>query len=144
MSPLVALTVIVGLLTLATVSGLLLKRRTGRVRSVTSGCAVKPEDFGLTHFGSGGSVVQFSTEYCARCPGVRRQIGELLQNRSTVTFAHVDVTHQPELAKKYDLMQTPTVLIIEAGGRQRTRLSGPLTRSTLETALTQLEEGNLS
>jgi len=142
MPHLIALALVVGLLVAATGAGLLLRRRTGRVRESASAAAIDPADFGIAGLGERGTVVQFSTEYCARCPGVQRQITGLLRARDAVSFAHVDVTHQPQLVKKYGLLQTPTVLLIDAAGHPRARLSGALTRGTLETAINRFYEGS--
>lgn len=136
----VALAVVVALLLLATVAGLLLRRRSGRVEPASTGRILDPGDFGLTRFGSEGSIVQFSTAFCARCPGVRREITELVRDRDTVSFVHVDVTDDPGLSKKYGLLQTPTVLLIGGDGSQRARLSGPLSRATLDSAIARFTE----
>lgn len=137
----VALAVVAGLLVVTVVVGLLLRRRSGRVSEVFVEEPADPADFGLPRFGSAGSIVQFSTEYCARCPGVRRQIAELLRDQGALDFVHVDVTNTPEISKKYRLLQTPTVLFIDSEGRPRTRLSGPLSRDTLDSAITRFTEG---
>lgn len=141
MTPPVALAAVLALLALASVLGAFLKRRGGRVREVDSGARIDPVDFGATEFGADGSVVQFSTEYCARCPGVRRQLSELVRDRAALTFLHVDVTDDPGLARKYGLLQTPTVLLIDGSGAPRAHLSGPLSRATLTHALENFTGG---
>jgi len=135
MSPLAGAAAILALLLVALLAGVLLKRRGARVREVTEGARIDPAEFGATALGPAGTVVQFSTEFCARCPGVRRTLAELVRDREALSFIHVDVTDKPALAKKYGLLQTPTVLFVGADGVPNARLSGTLTRGVLAEAI---------
>lgn len=131
MSPLAAGLAILALLLIALGLGLVLQRRRARVRTIADGARVDPTELGAAALGDVGTVVQFSTEYCARCPGTKRLLSELVSEQDGVTFLHVDVTHNPHLASKYHLLQTPTVLFVDAAGRPRTRVSGAVTRPAL-------------
>ena len=135
MTPLTAFAAILALLLVALVIGTLLRRRGPRVRAITDGGLVDLADFGGAGRGAAGAVVQFSTEYCTRCPSVRRTLAALVEDRRSLDFVHVDVTDRPDLARKYRLLQTPTVLLVDAGGTPRARLSGPLSRAALSDAL---------
>ena len=150
MTPIAALAAILSLLLLAAIAGALLRRRSPRVVTPGPDARVDLDDFaefgdlaapGTPTSGGRGTVVQFSTEYCARCPGVRRTLSALVEDRRALQFVHVDVTHRPDLAKKYGLLQTPTVLLIDAIGTPRARLSGPLSRAVLSDALNTLTGG---
>lgn len=141
MSPGTALVVVALLLVFALGLGLLLQRRRARVTVAHESDALAASDFGLSAFAPRGTVVQFSTAYCQRCPAVRRAIGELVDEQPGISFAHVDVTDDPALANKYRLAQTPTILLIDGSGRARTRLSGPVTKPDIDQALTALLEG---
>ena len=141
MEPLVALIVIVALLLAATLLGFLLRKRATRIKRGTGAELVEAADFELEAFGPSGTVVQFSTEFCSRCPGVQRQLTEITGNQPGILFQHLDVTNRPDLAKKYQLLQTPTVLTISAEGALKSRLSGALTRQQLSDAVTDLTEG---
>ncbi len=130
--------IVLALIVGATVLGLLLQRRRGRVVHVVASDALDPNDFGLEAFSPTATVVQFSTTYCQRCPGVRTAITELVSGHDDVVFAHVDVTDDTDLAKKHDLWQTPTIFLIDGSGRTTTRLSGPVNKSTIDLALREL------
>ncbi len=131
MNPLTALGVIAALLVVAAVVGAVLARRGGRVRRLQPTQAVDPADFGAHEFGAGGTIIQFSTAYCTRCPSVRRLISQTVESRPGLDFIHVDVTDRPELASRYRLTQTPTVLILDGSGTPRGRLAGTFSRATL-------------
>lgn len=140
MTPLIALAVLVVLLLTVTALGLVLQRSQGRARSRTDAAigAIELDDLGRAEWGSVGTVVQFSTEFCARCPGVQRTLTDLTAARTGVDFVHVDVTHRPELASKYRLLQTPVVFLVDRNGTTRTRLGGALARQSLVTELDSL------
>lgn len=144
MTPLVAAGALVGLVALATVIGLLLKRRGSRyqVLSQQADRAVDPATFGLSAFGARGSLVQFSTEYCARCPGVTRTIEQELDSHPSVTFVHVDLTHNLELARRFNVLQTPSLLLLDEKGRPQSRLSGAISREDITRALHCLSGAN--
>lgn len=142
MSELVGAGAILALIVIATLAGLLVKCFGSRVRKIDNAEAIDPSDFGPAELGSHGTVVQFSTEYCSRCPSVKRTLHDIIGSQSGVNFIHVDVTHTPEIAKKYNLLQTPTVLIVGADGTPLTRLSGSLSRDTLVDAVGALADGS--
>ncbi|MBK0422536.1 thioredoxin family protein [Leucobacter sp. CSA2] len=139
MDPLAGAAGVAALVSLATLIGLVLRRRSSRVkRGDGSGQALDPADFGLDRFGPAGAVVQFSTEFCSRCPGVQRHLSALSGQHASLQFLHLDVTRKPEVATKYRLLQTPTVLTIGSDGILRSRLSGALTREQLAAAVNEL------
>lgn len=135
MSELTGLAVVFGIVVIATLIGVLLKSFNTRVRNLTDSDAIDFTELGIETPGERATIVQFSTVHCSRCPGVQRTLTELAEDRSDVTFTHIDVTDKPELARKFQLMQTPTVLIIGADAKPHTRLSGALNRATLTDAI---------
>lgn len=141
LSPLGAGLAIAVLVVLSTVLAVLLTRRGARVKALSGQNRVDPAEFGAVQLGAVGTVVQFSTEYCARCPGAERLLHDLVSRQDGVTFLHVDVTHNPHLVKKYRVLQTPTVLFIDDEGTQRTRVSGIVTRPALVQQITALTGG---
>lgn len=141
MDPLVALIWIIALLAAATVLGFLLRRRSSSVKRGNGTELIEPTDFGLEQFGPAGAVIQFSTEFCSRCPGVQRQLTELTGEQPGIQFQHLDVTNRADLANKYQLLQTPTVLTIAPDGKLQERLSGALSRQQLSEAVHELSEG---
>ena len=139
MTPTDALIGLAALVVAAAVIGVVLRTRKARVREIAAADSLSPADLGATAWGESGTVVQFSTVHCARCPGAGRLIRDLLEQRPRVEFVEVDLTDDPDLARTFRVVQTPTVLLLDSAGRPRTRLSGTLTRATITEALDALE-----
>ena len=140
MEPTTAALALGALVALTAVAALVLGRSPGRARTVPDGRPIDLSPLGLEGPGDVATIIQFSTEMCARCPGVRRALSGLVA--PGIEFVHVDVTHRPELARQFNLPQTPTVLLLDPTGRARTRLSGALSRETLARELTALTSLN--
>ncbi|RPE75693.1 thiol-disulfide isomerase/thioredoxin [Curtobacterium sp. PhB137] len=120
--------VLVGVLALATGLGLLLRHRTGRARSAGTAASTRPDADGLaldTDYGTAATFVQFSTPTCARCPATRRQLAVVTDQHEGVRRIEVDLAEHPELARRFDVMQTPTVLLLDADRSVHTRFGGP-------------------
>ena len=118
-----------GLLVLATAIGLAWRSRTGRLRE-TSVPATGSEtdaaalDLRPTALGSAATLVQFSTEYCSRCPSTARQLSGVAAGYTGVRHVEVDLTHRADLADRFHVLQTPTTLILDARGRATARIGG--------------------
>ncbi|MCS4275201.1 thiol-disulfide isomerase/thioredoxin [Mycetocola sp. BIGb0189] len=141
MSPLTGLAFLAGLVVLSLVIGLVLRARNGRVTHPAADDRLDPGLFGVDALGSTATVVQFSTEVCARCPGTKRLLTALADEREGVDFVHVDVTHDPALASRFNLLQTPTVLVLDGAGRTSARLSGVIARESVIAELDVVGEG---
>jgi thioredoxin-like negative regulator of GroEL len=129
----------IGLPVIATAIGLLARARAGRVRTVPGPssptgapepavtAATAAASLGLAHDALGADVtlVQFSTEYCSRCPGVARSLSALADDLGgDIRHVEVDLTHDAALADRFDVRQTPTVLVLDAAGRTAGRIAG--------------------
>ncbi|GAA4483507.1 thioredoxin family protein [Microbacterium panaciterrae] len=122
------------LLAVATLAGVLLRRRDGRRVAVHGDHVVDPADL-MQPLGAHATLVQFSTEFCARCPQVRRMLGTVAAEREGVVHAEVDLTSRADLAARYKVLSTPTTLLVDAGGRIRSRFTGVPTRADVLSAL---------
>lgn len=100
------------------------RARTGRVRSTRDGGAT--QDLGLEpgSFGAAATLVQFSTAYCSRCPSTARQLASIAHDYTGVRHVEVDLTHRPEVADRFHVLQTPTTLILDAHGATTARIAG--------------------
>ena len=135
MHPIAPLLGVIALVAVATTIGLLLRTRKGRVRELAGTARLEPATLGVERFGTAGTVVQFSTEFCSRCPGVRRLLSKQVDAVPSVEFVHLDFTHEPELAARFNVLQTPTILFIDAAGRPSARLSGQLDHNAIREAV---------
>ena len=78
----------------------------------------------VTRFGTKATLLQFSTEYCGQCPGVRRALTEIAAKTSGVKYIDVDVTDRLDLAAHFRVSQTPTVFVLDPKGAIKFRVSG--------------------
>lgn len=137
----VALLVAGALVAVATGAGVLLRARTGRVAVVTAEAA-RPDAADLpiaaAELGTEATLVQFSTEYCSRCPGTARALGELAARYEGVRHVEIDLTHDPRLADRFGIVQTPTTLVLDGAGGRVARIGGVPRTTELTTLLDRL------
>ncbi|MFZ4896019.1 TlpA family protein disulfide reductase [Plantibacter sp. Mn2098] len=132
MSALAAAVVVLALVAVATVLGLWWRSRNGRAARRVAERRVTSEELGtIEAFGDAATIVQFSTEFCAKCPGTRRLLGEVAGERRGVAVIDVDLTHRAALADAFSVLQTPTILLLDANGIIRSRIGGAPTRDVV-------------
>ncbi|MBF4605364.1 TlpA family protein disulfide reductase [Curtobacterium sp. VKM Ac-2884] len=149
MTVIVAVAVLAGVLALATVIGLLLRTRTGRAVPQTGRARNTPanpnssvDDIAPpTAFGTRATLVQFSTPTCARCPATARQLDSLAAQHAGVERLEIDLAEYPHLATRFNVLQTPTVLLVDGSHAVRTRFGGPPRPPELAAALNTVLTG---
>jgi hypothetical protein len=99
---------------------------------------VEPERLGADGLGEIATLLQFSTEMCARCPGVHRTLSAIADTHDGVRHLDVDLTHRPDIAKHFHVLQTPTTLVLDRNGVIQTRFGGTPSRDVLELELNRL------
>lgn len=125
MDPLAIALILGGLVTLSTGAGLVLRSREGRLRRVANLTVVTPSELGTgIHFGPTATLLQFSTEFCTKCPGTRAYLGSVAATHPGVDHVEVDITNRQDLANKYKIMQTPTTFILDDTGAVAARIGG--------------------
>lgn len=128
-----------GLLLVVTVAlGVFLQWRQGRPRRHIPHEVIQPDRLGADSLGRNATLLQFSTELCSRCPGVHRTLAAIAQGRDGVRHLDIDVTHRPDIAKHFHVLQTPTTLVLDAKGVVQTRFGGVPNRDVLELELSRL------
>ncbi|QHC58268.1 thioredoxin family protein [Rathayibacter sp. VKM Ac-2760] len=142
MDPLLIAAALLGLVALGTALGLLQQRASGRVAARPAARVERIDPAGLVDgavLGRRATVVQFSTEYCARCPAVRRMLVELASERPGTVHLDVDLTRRADLADRFRILQTPTLLVLDADGVARSRIAGAPARAVVLAELDRLE-----
>jgi thiol-disulfide isomerase/thioredoxin len=134
MNPIAVGAILLGLVALATVLGLVWKARTGRVRSVSGDIVRLPE----VPIRGKATLLQFSTEVCAPCVPTRRVLGEIAASTDGVSHVDLDVTHRPDIAAKFNVLQTPTTLILDRSGAIRARIGGAPRQADVRAALQEI------
>lgn len=109
-----------------------------RVRPEAGAEVVDPHLLGVDGWGESATLLQFSTELCARCPGVRRTLSAIAERHPGVRHVEVDLTHRSDIAKRFRVLQTPTILLLDGSGAVRTRAGGAVARDVLELELTRI------
>lgn len=135
-----ALIIVVGLLASAVIVGLICTRFSTRVRRGNALAAerVFPAELGLSDsnaFGSAATLVQFSTQFCSKCPGTARLLSAEAAELDGVEHIEVDLTDQVEIARAFNVLQTPTTLILDGDGHIRARITGAPTASVVRDEL---------
>lgn len=139
MDPILALGSVLALVAAATGLGLAWRARQGRFTDVAEAPALTPADVASTApFGAEATLVQFSTEHCSRCPGTRRMLAGVARSRPGVVHVEVDLTHRADLARRFQVLQTPTTLILDRTGRVQARVGGAPHKAGILTHLDDL------
>lgn len=133
MSPVLAATVLGAVVLLAAVIGVALKWSDGRRRG--GGHLQFDAADAAGALGAQATLVQFSTEMCARCPQVRRMLSTIADDVDGLAHIEVDLTHRPDLSARYHVLQTPTTFVVDRSGAVRARFHGVPHRHALTEAL---------
>ena len=133
------LALVLGLLALGTVAGLIWRSRTGKAKNVQSGELINLAEIGalkngvpVTQFGKKVTFLQFSSEFCTACRQTARLYGELEQVHPEILHIEVDITNRVDLANKFNILQTPTTLVLDSHGRVTSRIGGAVKQQTIE------------
>lgn len=119
------LVVCVVVLAAASAYGVLHRRRSGRVR-----VRGRDDDKRLgaaelgAELGERATLVQFSSAFCAPCRATRRVLGEVADMVPGVTHVEIDAEKNLDLVRAFDILKTPTVLVLDARGRVVRRAAG--------------------
>lgn len=74
--------------------------------------------------GKSATIIQFSTQYCGQCPGVRRQLAQLEYRLGGLSFLEVDITERIDIAAHFSISQTPTVFVLNDRSELVYRIGG--------------------
>ena len=135
--------VVLVVLAAATVIGLVMRARAGRVRATESA-----ESTPSTAGASGWELVdlvpdpddrvlllQLSSPVCAPCRQTAAALGELAEQEAGLRHVEIDVAGDPDAARTLHVMRTPTTIAFGLDGRELLRVSGVPRRQELLDAL---------
>lgn len=119
--------------------GLFWKSRTGRSKRIANGQQIDLAKLGAVKngkpvlaFGERMTFLQFSTEFCSQCVQTARVYKDLEQHSDGILHIEVDITNRLDLAKEFNILQTPTTLVLDAAGRVTSRIGGATKAQTLK------------
>ncbi|WP_432058846.1 TlpA family protein disulfide reductase [Streptomyces sp. bgisy022] len=74
--------------------------------------------------GGRATLVQFSSAFCAPCRATRRILAEVAGMVPGVTHVEIDAEAHLDLVRRLEIVRTPTVLVLDAEGREVRRAAG--------------------
>ena len=134
-----------GLVLLASLVGVLLVAKSGLARKVSNGEQVDLSDLRatkdgkpVTKLGEKLTLLQFSSDFCSSC----KQTSVLLENieKSHEGLLHIDLdlAERLDLAKTFNILTTPTTLILNSNGGVVSRIVGAPKLATIEAEIERL------
>ncbi|MET7641314.1 thioredoxin family protein [Streptomyces sp. NPDC005438] len=93
------------------------------------------ELLGLGRLGERATLVQFSSAFCQPCRATRRVLAEVADLVPGVTWVEIDAESHLPLVRALEITATPTVLVLDARGRQVRRASGQPRKADVIAAL---------
>ncbi|MET7983734.1 MULTISPECIES: thioredoxin family protein [unclassified Streptomyces] len=120
----------------ASIYGVLHRRRSGRVRvsGRDGGKRLGAAELGEA-LGQRATLVQFSSAFCAPCRATRRVLGEVAGIVPGVSHVEIDAEDHLDLVRELGILKTPTVLVLDAGGRIVRRATGQPRKADVIAAL---------
>jgi len=120
------LVVLIVVLALATVAGLVLRNRSGRVRTTTARAAGPGgwELAGIAPDGRRALLLQLSSPVCTPCRQTARLLGDLAAADPGLAHVEVDVAERIDVARALGVLRTPTTVVFDAAGGEILRVSG--------------------
>lgn len=132
-----ALLAIVALVVGATVIGLVIRARAGRVTLAPRDQAA---DARLAVAGAEVTLLQLSSPVCSACAVMRRVTEELVAGEPSLARRELDVTEHPDLASAHNVLSTPTTLLVDAQGVVRGRIVGAAKPDAVRDAVRSVRE----
>ena len=93
-----------------------------------------PDDLGQP-LGERATLLQFSSAFCTPCRATRVVLGDVAGMVEGVRHVEVDAESHLDLVRRLDITRTPTVLVLDAGGRIRSRATGAPRKADVVAAL---------
>lgn len=85
--------------------------------------------------GERATLLQFSSAFCAPCRATRRVLGEVTDLVEGVAHVEVDAEQHLDATRTFNILRTPTTLVLDATGAEVTRATGAPTRAQVLAAV---------
>jgi thiol-disulfide isomerase/thioredoxin len=131
---LVGVLAVVGALAVATVIGVVLRARSGRLRrgTATGGWALAGR---VPATDERVLLLQLSSPICAPCRQTTAVLDGLAADTPGVVHVEVDVAEHPDVARALQVLRTPTTVAFDRAGGELLRVSGVPRATDLTSAL---------
>ena len=138
MNPVDVVAILLGLVALATTLGLVWQARNGRISAPSRRTSQVAVNLPEVARGEKATLLQFSTQVCAPCVPTRRVLGQIADTTDGVRHVDLDLTHRPDIAAQFNVLQTPTTLILDRAGIIRARIGGAPRQADVRAALANI------
>ncbi|MGV4885878.1 thioredoxin family protein [Streptomyces viridosporus] len=105
-----------------------------RVRGRDDGERLEAAELGA-RLGERATLVQFSSAFCAPCRATRRVLADVAGMVPGVAHVEIDAEARLDLVRRLEVLKTPTVLVLDAGGRVVRRAAGQPRKADVIAAL---------
>lgn len=136
---------LIGLVLLATIFGVLLISKSGKARRINNGEQIDLSEIRATKNGKPATklgkeitLLQFSSNFCSSCKQTSVLLETVEKSREGLLHIDLDITNRLDLAKRYGILQTPTILVLNFKGVVISRIVGAPKQSTIETEIGRL------
>lgn len=130
--------IVLALVALAVLAGVLWRVKTGRAKAVIGGERIDVAALGVTKNGEPVTALttkvtflQFSSDFCTFCGPTAKMLQALETTDSNVTHLELNITNRLDLANKFNILQTPTTLVLDRKGYVKSRIGGAPKAQTL-------------
>ncbi len=90
-----------------------------------------------TALGERATLVQFSSAFCSPCRATRVLLTDIAAKVDGVVTVDIDAEEHLEMVRRFGILRTPTVFVLDADGAISTRASGLPRREQVLAALGQ-------
>ena len=133
---------VLALVVVAALAGLVWKVTTGRAKRVRGGERIDLAELGIikngqpvTQLTTKVTFLQFSSDFCTFCGPTARMFQALETSDPTVTHLELNITDRLDIANKFNVLQTPTTLVLDRKGFIKSRIGGAPKAATLVTQI---------
>jgi thiol-disulfide isomerase/thioredoxin len=88
--------------------------------------------------GERATLVQFSSAFCQPCRAARAVLADVARSDPGIVHVEVDAESQLDLVRRLGVRRTPTVLVLDAAGRELGRAVGVPRRDAVLAALAEI------
>jgi thiol-disulfide isomerase/thioredoxin len=129
------LLVLIAALAVAALAAWVITSINGRFRGGRSGTAVLTADDLGSPLGERATFVHFSSAFCAPCRTTRILLEDVADRVDGIAVIEIDAEAHLELVRRFDVMRTPTVFVLDPRGAVVRRASGLPRRDQVLAAL---------
>lgn len=110
-------------LILSTLFGLWFRKTRGQIKSGRRKLEIGAEEIG-EKLGARLTLLQFSSAFCSACRTTKLLLNSMTKDIPDVKHIEIDTESRLELARKLNILSTPTTIILNSGGQEVGRAFG--------------------